>query len=303
MSGRYESRYLRAVDPAAPRGAWIRHTVLQRPGGAPAGSLWCTVWDADAGPPVAVKATPSLAVSDAGGLRTGTARFDPGRITGTAVAGPHRAAWDLAVHDAAPRLRHLPHPLLYRTPLPRTKLESPAPAARLSGTVEAGGRRLALDGWPGMIGHNWGAQHAERWLWLHGVGFDGAPDAWLDLAAGRIRAGGATTPWIANGAVHLDGRRHRLGGLRARPAVDARPGTAELAVGDVRIRVTAPPGQTVAWVYADPPGGEHHALNCSIAALELTIGGRTLTTAHGGVYELGVRERDHGVPVAPFPDP
>jgi hypothetical protein len=74
-------------------------------------------------------------------------------------------------------------------------------------------------------------------------------------------------------------------------------------LGDVRIDVTAPLEQTIAWVYADPPGGEHHSLNCSIAALEVTVDGRTLATAHCGVYELGMRERDHGVPVAPFPDP
>jgi hypothetical protein len=29
---------------------------------------------------------------------------------------------------------------------------------------------------------------------------------------------------------------------------------------------------------------------------------RTLRSPHGGAYELGMRERDHGVPLAPFPD-
>jgi hypothetical protein len=294
MRGRYESRYLRAVDPHAPRGVWIRHTVLQRPGGPPVRSLWCTAWDAGAGPPAAVKATPGAP----------GARFEPDTVCGSATAGAHHAAWELAIADAAPPLRHLPHARLYDAPLPRTKVESPAPAARFSGTVEADGLRLQLDGWPGMVGHNWGAQHAERWLWLHGIGFDGAPDAWLDLVAGRVRIGPATTPWIANGALHLDGRRHVLGGLRERPEVEARPGEATVRLGDdVRIHVTAPPEQTIAWVYADPPGGEHHSLNCSIAALEVTAAGRTLATAHGGVYELGVRERDHGIAVAPFPDP
>jgi hypothetical protein len=293
MSGRYESWYVRAVDPRAPRGAWIRHTTLQRPGGPPVRSLWCTVWDAAAGGPIAVKATPG----DDG------ARFAADAVRGSATTGPHHAAWDLAIADAAPPLRHLPHERLYAAPLPRTKLESPAPLARLSGTVEADGRRLELDGWPGMVGHNWGAQHAERWVWLHGIAFEDAPDAWLDLAAGRVRIGPASTPWIANGALCLDGRRRILGGLRERAEVDARPGEATLVLDDVRIRVTAPREQTVAWVYADPPGGEHHALNCSIAGLELSAAGRTVTTTHGGAYELGVRERDHGIPVVPFPDP
>jgi hypothetical protein len=293
MTGRYESWYVRAVDPDAPRGVWIRHTTLQRPGAPPARSLWCTLWDAAAGPPAAVKATPGEC-----------APFTPEAARGTATAGPHHAEWDLVMTATAPPLRHLPHELLYAAPLPRTKLESPAPAARVSGRVEAGDRRLELDGWPGMVGHNWGAKHAERWVWLHGIGFGDAPDAWLDLAAGRIRIGPATTPWIANGALHVDGARRALGGLRVRADVEARPGEATLVVGDVRIRVTAPREQTVAWVYADPPGGEHHALNCSVAALELTVGDhRTLATAHGAAYELGVRERDHGIPLAPFPDP
>ena len=300
--GHYESYYLRAVDPDAARGVWIRNTVLRRPGGAPAGSLWCTVWDAAAGPPVAVKATPGVAVPG-DWLEIAGARFGPGAVSGRATAGPHAAAWDLTVDDAAPPLRHLPHPWLYTAPLPRTKLESPAPAARVSGSVEADGRRLELDRWPGMIGHNWGSQHAERWLWLHGIGFDGAPDAWLDVAIGRVKIGPATTPWVANGALHADGRTRVLGGMRAPVAVEARPGTAEVSLGDVRIRVSAPLDQTIAWVYADPPGGEHHSANCSIAALEVEAGGRRLATAHGGVYELGMREHDHGLRVAPFPDP
>jgi hypothetical protein len=293
--GHYESYYLRAVDPHAPRGVWIRNTVLRRPGGAPAGSLWCTVWDGE-NAPIAVKETPALAARG-DWLTIGSARFGPTAISGAAAVGGQRASWKLTVRDAAPPLRHLP---LYRAPLPRTKLESPAPAARFSGIVHADHSTLEIDGWPGMIGHNWGSQHAERWLWLHGIGFEGAPDAWLDVAVGRVRLGPLTTPWIANGALQLDGRRRTLRG----PAeVDARPGAATVALGDTRIQVSAPLEQTIAWVYADPPGGEHHSLNCSVAALELTTAGRTLTTSHGGVYELGIRERDHGVRLAPFPDP
>jgi hypothetical protein len=297
--GHYESYYLRAVDPAAPRGAWIRHTVLRRPGAAPAGSLWCTVWDAAAGPPVAVKATPALA-RPAGWLAIGDAHFGPGGARGAVAAGPLAARWELTVEATAPPLRHLARAPLYRAPLPRTKLESPAPAARISGTVVAGDRRLELDGWPGMTGHNWGARHAERWLWLHGIGFAGDPGAWLDLAVGRVAVAGRMTPWAAIGALRVDGARRRIG---ARATVAALPDTAHVVVGAVDVHVTAPAGQTIAWVYADPPGGAHHAANCSIAALELRLEGRTLRTEHGGVYELGTRELPGGTALAPFPDP
>jgi hypothetical protein len=130
-----------------------------------------------------------------------------------------------------------------------------------------------------------------------------APRAWLDLALGRVRVAGATMPWIANDALsHGDGRRIVLGGMRARVTVDERPGAADVDLGAVRVRVRAPLGQTLAWVYSDPSGGSHHSLNCSIAELAVEHEGATLATAHGGVYELGMRERDPGVAVAPYSD-
>ena len=121
------------------------------------------------------------------------------------------------------------------------------------------------------------------------------------------------TPWIANGALSIDGRRQRIGGLRARPQVIETVEGCTLALsgeGGLRLGVRAevPAGTAAGWRYADPDGGEHDVVNCSIAALELTLqtpgGGepRTLRSSHGGAYELGMRERDHGVPIAPFSD-
>ena len=302
MPGRYESHYLRAADPSRPRGAWIRHTTHQTPGGEPRGALWCTVWDAEAGPPYAVKQPLPF---------TGPPRPP---LRGRAAALERAAAWELEVAGGAGPLRHLPREWMYRAPLPRTKPESPLPDAVFTGWLEAGGRRTEVAGWRGMVGHNWGTEHDERWVWLHAVGFDEAPDAWLDVAIGRVRVGGAMTPWVANGALALDGARHRLGGLgRVRGTrVDARPGALEAVLGgrgvSVRVAVSAPLAQTVAFVYADPESGEHHALNCSIAEVRLRVSRPSrpdleLATAFGGAYELGMRETDHGVPVQPFPDP
>ena len=125
------------------------------------------------------------------------------------------------------------------------------------------------------------------------------------------------TPWVANGALSLDGRRHRIGGLRGRGlevSETAEGCDVQLAGRDgLRIRVNAavPPESAAGWRYGDPDGGEssaHDVINCSVAALELTVRlpgsaePRTLHTTHGGAYELGLRERDHGVPIAPFAD-
>ena len=98
---------------------------------------------------------------------------------------------------------------MYGARLPRTKLLSPLPAASFDGLLTVDGRELPVEGWRGMIGHNWGSEHAERWIWLHGITEDGD---WLDAAVGRVKLGPLTTPWIANGVLSLAGERHRLGG-------------------------------------------------------------------------------------------
>ena len=62
------------------------------------------------------------------------------------------------------------------------------------------------------------------------------------------------------------------------------------------------------WVYADPDGSEHHAVNCSVADLQRgRVAPRpraalSLSLDGGAAYELGMRERDHGMAIQPFPD-
>ena len=326
-AGMYESFYLRAVSPDRPVGAWIRHTAHKRTGEAPRGSVWVTLFDVTSGAPFMHKyTTDALNVPTGGWIEIGAGQggadaeqapvadggiMSPGLARGR--CGPAR--WDLRWESHEPELRHLGAPLLYRAPLPRTKLTSPAPSASFSGTIEIAGRpAILLDGWHGMVGHNWGAEHAERWIWLHGVDFAGTPGAWLDIALGRVRVGKALTPWVANGAMYIDGHRHRVGGLGARGThvrEDVHGCALQLgADGGLRLeaQVLVPDSAAAGWRYSDPDGSEHDVVNCSVAELEVDVRvagdgrGRLLHTPHGGAYELGMREHDHGVPLAPFPD-
>jgi hypothetical protein len=317
-SGMYESFYLRAVSPREPLGVWIRHTVQKAPGARGRGAVWCTVFDAARGAPFMQKlASDRLLVPAGGWIEVGDPSGQGGALGPEGARGGCGAAeWWLGFASLEPELRHLPREWLYRAPLPRTKLTSPAPSATFSGRLRIESRAdVELAGWQGMVGHNWGAEHAERWIWLHGVGFDGAPDAWIDVALGRVKVAGRLSPWVANGALSLDGRRLRLGGLGAR-GLEVREGpegcTLRLPAPDglvVHARASVPPGTAAGWRYADPDGeSEHDVVNCSISALELELeqagggSGRSLRSAHGGAYELGMRERDHGVPIAPFAD-
>jgi len=292
-AGGYESFYLRAVDPRAPRGIWLRYTVHKAPGKPAVGSIWIVMFGEDG--PVAFKQSTTGPTVPAGGyIAIGDASFGPARIEGAAG----EASWSLTREGDAAPLHHLPSPLLYRLPLPRTKLESPHPASTFSGTVTVRGRTYELARWPGMVGHNWGAQHAERWIWLHA----GFTDGWMDLALGKITVAGRTTPWIANGMLELGGTRRRLGGLGRRTVVHESPTSLRFEVAGARGEARSPREQTVVWRYADPDGGEHHTANCSVASLTLHEP-ELRTTGHGAAYELGMREITHGLDVLQYPDP
>lgn len=315
--GCYESWYLKAGDAAARVALWLRYTVHKRPGQAPVGSLWATLFDGEG--PHAAKATPPPAALAAGTgegpvatwLRIGEATIGAEGASGEI---PGLASWELEFEGGEAPFPYLPAGWMYRAPLPRTKALSLVPGLRVAGTITVRGRTLTLDRWPGMVGHNWGAEHAERWIWLHGTAFDQQPDAWIDMVVGRILIGGRMTPWIANGCLSVDGRRHRLGGIgRVRSTrIDELPERASFWVTgeEVAIRgsVGAPPGDVVGWVYSDPDGSEHNTAHSAIADMRLTVARRSLpplelSVAGGATYELGMREKDHGIPLQPFSDP
>jgi hypothetical protein len=203
-------------------------------------------------------------------------------------------------------------------PVPKTKLEAPVPDGTARGRVVVDGRLFDVVGWRATVGHNWGTEHAERWVWLHAAGFEDEPDSWLELTLARVRIGGALTPWIASGAVSVGGIIHHLGGLGHVPGVRvvAAPGRLEAIVPgarvQIRVAVHADLDQVVGFRYAgvgaDPTLGERDVLHAGLAEVHLGVRrpGRTsaeLATAAGGAYELGGRALSHPVPLQPYPDP
>ena len=52
---------------------------------------------------------------------------------------------------------------------------------------------LRVDGWRGLVSHNWGSQHAERWIWMHCA----LENGWLELVLGRHRDPLALVPGCA----------------------------------------------------------------------------------------------------------
>ena len=315
-AGHYESFYIKACRPGGGQGLWIRHTVHKRPGAEPKASIWFVLFDRDAERPRATKVTvPAAELSTPAGswIRVAGAEIGPGQASGSIATDALTASWDLRFSGDAEPCKYLPADWLYEAPVPRTKFVAPFPDASFSGRLEIDGETIDLEGWPGMIGHNWGSEHAERWVWLEGTGFADAPDTYFDAGAARVRLGSRTSPWIPSGMLMLEGEPHRLGGLgaiRSSSITEAPTACSFVLPGKdilVRGRVTAPAKDFVGWVYADPKGPEHNTVNCSVADLELTVErpglpARELTLAAGAAYELGMRETDHGIPVQPYPD-
>jgi hypothetical protein len=220
------------------------------------------------------------------------------------------ARWDLAITGEQPSLRPLRPPVLYRAPLPRTKLEATVPDGQVTGMLEIDGRKVTVSGWRGTVGHNWGSEHADSWVWLHAAGFGAAPEAWLELVLARIRVGPARSPWTAMGALSLNGQRILLGGLGRRAGVNARPGrlTADVPSPGARLRVsvTTHDDEPVAVPYIDPRGGTRTVRHAALARVELILhrpGDRELALSSSrGAYEYGTHQGMPGIMLQPLPE-
>jgi hypothetical protein len=299
----YESWFVSARDPVSPRALWIRHTRHRPRQGPESAALWCTVIDRDLGPrPAVIKQVFSAVPAEASA--------GPGQFRGQAAMGEHSARWDLAITGEQPPLRPLRPPVLYRAPLPRTKLEAVVPDGQVTGMLQVDDRAVSVSGWRGTAGHNWGSEHADAWVWLHAAGFGAAPEAWLELVLARIRVGPARSPWTAMGALSLNGERIALGGLGRRSRVDARP---DHLAADVHARgaplslsVTLAEDDRAAVAYADPRGGTRTVTHAALASVKLIMqrpGSRelALSSSHAA-YEFGARQPVPGIVPQSLPE-
>ncbi len=301
-AGRYESWFLSARDPASPRALWIRHTRHRPRTGPESAALWCMVVDRGLGQrPAVLKQVFAAVPADAVAA--------PGQFRGTAVMGEQSAHWDLAVTGGRAPLRPLRPAVLYRAPLPRTKLVASVPDGQVTGVLEVGGQPVGVSGWRGTVGHNWGSEHADSWVWLHAAGFGAAPDGWLELVLARIRVGRVRSPWTAFGALSLGADRMPLGGLGRPSRVDAHPGwlVASVRAPGARLQVSVTTGDDDAVVvrYGDPSGGSRVVRHAARAAVDLAVrrpgGPELILSSSHAAYEYGTSQGLPGAAPQPLP--
>ena len=146
-SGHYESFYIKATRPGGGQAIWIRHTVHKRPGAELDGSVWFTLFDADAPGPRATKVTvPAARVSAPAGelIEVAGASLGPGTRDGRgSTPRSSRRAGSCGSSRGPDAFRHLPYEFLYRAPLPKTKFLSPYPDARFSGSLTVDGETMS----------------------------------------------------------------------------------------------------------------------------------------------------------------
>jgi hypothetical protein len=291
----YESHYLTAVAPDGGRAVWIRYTAHKESHGPARGTLWCTVFSSGEAP-LARRRTADGALgmpSSGAWAQIAAATIGPGRAEGEL----DDCRWSVTWRSQAAELPYLPRVALYDRRVPRSNGVALAPSATFAGHVDAPGGRLDLTDWRGMIGHNWGVDHADRWIWLHVTGLgERDPDGWIDIVLVRVRVGPFLSPWIPAGALSLDGERRRVGagptarGLRVEVGEEAvSVALPRLTGGGLELATRSPLASTARWDYASPGGGRRDVRNCSIASALVTVGAPPAFEVNGRfAVEIGV---------------
>ena len=299
--GHYESWFLRANHPMRRLAFWIRYTIFAprgRPGDA-IGELWAIHFDGERRRIRAAKS--EVPIGDCSfaprglDVRIGGATLESGRLRGSA-SGDHDIRWTLTYRDGGPPLIFLPE-RSYEARLPAAKALCTRPGVVFDGTLELDGEALAIDGWTGSENHNWGRRHTDTYAWGQVVGFDDAPDAFLECATARLRLGPFWTPPMTIVCLRLAGHDYRLNSglhpLRAKGAWSGFDWRFDSEQAGVRIhgRMHASAEDFVSLTYYNPPGGAHTCLNSKLAACELTLErprepAVTLTTRHRAAFEI-----------------
>ena len=247
-------------------------------------------------------------------IRVGDIEMHHGRTRGElrdGKTGDH-IQWDLSYTCEHSGFRHLPYGWMYGGPIPKTKAATPQMHALFNGVVTVNGHGTSVHEAPGMLGHNWGSQHAERWAWAHCNQWTETDEVAFEGVSSKVKLGPWTTPQLTALMVRMPGERLVINSLwaliRNESALDGLSWTFSGQRGDRRIQgwFSAPPDRFVGVDYHDPNGRVVHCLNSKIAQGAVTISARsgqswqplyTLSTHDSAALEFGLRGQTLGIPI------
>jgi hypothetical protein len=307
--GHVESWFLKANDPTGRRALWLKWTIWagDRAPGQAVAEAWAVAFGTSRGH-IATKSTvPFERATFARGALGATidgCTLAPESARGRVESGGRSIGYDLTIAPLEAGYRMYPARWMYTGPIPSQKLVSPIPHARIAGRVEVDGETWSLEGWPGMVGHNWG-RHTESYVWGHCNAWDDGDDVVLEGAAGRVRAAGILLPLRTAFIVRHHGTTYRLSDLAA-----VARNLSSLTMRRWRFRgqgrrielegeMWAETDDFVGLFYRNPDGATLHCLNSKIAHAEITlrIEGRAprLLRSTRAALEIGTLDPQHGV--------
>jgi hypothetical protein len=319
-NGHVESYFLKANDPHARRALWLKTTIYASARGASGQShavaeAWAIAFDGERGH-VAVKSSIPFerARFDARALDidVGGVVLRPDATSGTIESGGRSVGWDLSlVSDGIP-IVHFPHPWMYEAKFPSTKIVSPFPDLRASGSVIVNGERWDVDRWPGLLGHNWAPRHTPLYAWGHcnlwereGDGGAAEPELVFEGSSAKVKVGPLLSPLSTLLCLRWRGVRYDLNA-----ALDLVTNTGEISPrrwrfgGEnrhlaLRGELWATSDDFVGLFYENPDGPPTYCLNSKLAhaRLEIEARGRAPFVVHsrGAALEIGTLDPAHGV--------
>ncbi len=313
-SGHVESYFLRANHPSEPRAVWLKTTILASKNGTrTSADAWCIVFDGAqhrswAGRTTVPFSEARFASSSRGGADVSLAgcafQFDTagsasGALTGQDGACGFELSWRPGPESLAEPLSLYPLDSMVDGSFPRSKLLTPHPCQRFDGRLDVFGETWELDGWYGMQGHNWGAEHAWEYAWGQCLFDDagGTPHALVEGFSGRIRLAGLVTPRLSAMVVRRGGKTYRFDHIfdfwRQDATISDMSWNLRLrgSGGEAALSMVADPRQMVCLGYENPDGRLSYCMNSKLARVHLRVNpidadGFECTSAHGGALEF-----------------
>lgn len=308
--GHVESYFFKLNDAEGRRALWLKATVLSDGRGSEGAvaEAWGIAFDREGGH-VAVKQTVPYAqarFSTTGlDIEVGGLRFRDGSIQGEIEQAGRRIAVDLSFTKGSPPLIPFPENALYFSRLPRSKLVSPFPDSRFTGSYTVDGETIRVDGARGMQGHNWGENHAHLYAWAHCNQWDQDEDFVFEGVSARVKLGPVLTPLATLVCVRHRGVRYEFNRVRDilknRGEVSHRRWTfrAESDLGRIEGELFGQTHDFVGLRYPNPDGAMTYCLNTKLAYARLRFepfGRLPMTlTSRTAALEVGTREPNHGI--------
>jgi hypothetical protein len=278
----YESNYLRAKDPNGEGAFWLKYNLLAPtdPSRPRFGELWAVYWEGPGQRPIVTKrlVDDSEIISDSTrmDLSFPEATLTTGRATGVIEDSGHHIAWDLDLIEGDTPLLLYPQ-LFYSTPFPKKKTVTPKPRQLFSGTIEIDGRRIEIERWVGIRGHNWGKVHAHVLAYGNANLWDQPGEWYFEAASARLFVGPILSPFLSVAILRgpKTERRinlpHRWYNTSARVDFPTWSCTFEHHQGAIRTRWTLDPEDVAGLRYLHPDGRLAYCYNTKYAHLRLEI--------------------------------